>query len=392
MLRRQFQRQIFQSARKFRENFNYPAMFLYAWGGNSHGQLGLGFKSSREFTPRKVDLSYTDLKAENIVAIAGGSMHTLFLDCLGAVYCCGYNFKGQLGIRGDGHQLLIIRIDILSDFKIVEIACGWDYSAAISDCGNLYFWGNNEEKQLGLSRGINYTSIPTRLKVSSSSSNEFKHVSCGFRHSAMITEKGEVLVAGVDSHLTLGHNYNERFSYNSHTISKVPDIVGVDCVSTGQCHTVMLKGDVVHSWGENKDGELGIDCSILCNIPVPIRVFKHEGLAKVYAGWRHSAALTKQGEIFTWGRNNHGQLGSTRARPYKPYRIPGLNDIAHLSLGLGHNLAVSRDGRLYSWGWNTLGSCGETFSNDVMQPTRVLANHKVKLAFACYASSFAIVE
>lgn len=351
--------------------------------------MGLGYKSEQEFEPKQVDLSNTDLKADNIVAIAGGAVHTVILDCNGYVYCCGYNSKGQLGLPDD--TLQFTEIEILKGFKIAQISCGWDFSAAISQCGKQFVWGNNGHTQLGLSKSITCTGIPSRLQVSQKLATGFKQVSCGLRHSAMITKDGGLLVAGTGSkgQLGLGDNYDDN-SYLS--ISKVPDIEDVASVASGQHHTVMLKEDgTVLSWGENKHGQLGIDPNV-SNSFVPMEIFNNEELDKVYAGWTHSGALTKNGEVYTWGRNCYGQLGSPRTEPYKPEKIPNLTDVSHLSMGSEHNLAVTKDGRLFAWGWNEHGSCGTGDNKDVMQPTQILSKHKVKLAFACTGSSFAVVE
>ncbi|CAH0556434.1 unnamed protein product [Brassicogethes aeneus] len=364
-------------------------MTLYAWGANSYGQLGLGHKSEEEIEPKKVKLSDTDLKAENIVSIAGGAVHTLILDNNGYVYCCGYNSKGQLGLSDD--TLKFSQIEILKGFKIVQISCGWDFSAAISDCGKQFVWGNNGNTQLGLSKSITCTGIPSRLQVSQKLATGFKHVSCGLRHSAMITKDGGLLVAGTGAkgQLGLGDNFDDN---NYLSISKVPEIEDVISCASGQHHTVMLKEDgTVMSWGENKYGQLGISNNV-SNSFVPMEVFRDESLEKVYAGWTHSAALTKNGEVYTWGRNSYGQLGTSREELHKPEKVPDLTEIAQLSLGSEHNLAVTKEGKLLAWGWNEHGSCGTGDKKDVMKPTQVLSNHKVKLAFACTGSSFAVVE
>lgn len=364
-------------------------MTLYCWGANSYGQLGLGSKSDEQIEPKEVPLSGSDLDAKNIVSIAGGAGHTLILDNNGYVYCCGWNSKGQLGLMDD--TLKFTQIEILKGYKITQISCGWDFSAAVSECGKQFVWGNNANTQLGLSKSITCTGIPSRLQVSQKLATGFRQVSCGLRHSAMLTKDGGVLVAGTGSKGQLG--LGDAFDDNSYlSISKVPELEDVISVASGQHHTVVLKENgTVLSWGENKFGQLGLD-PVLLNSFVPMEVFSHEGLEKVYTGWTHSAAVTKNGEIFSWGRNTYGQLGSQREISYKPERIPDINDVKQFSVGSEHNLAVTKDGKLFSWGWNEHGSCGTGDKKDVLKPTQILTNHKVKLAFACTGSSFAVVE
>ncbi|CAG9862836.1 unnamed protein product [Phyllotreta striolata] len=364
-------------------------MSLYCWGANSYGQLGLGYRSDEEITPKEIPLKDCDLRAENIVSIAGGAGHTLILDNQGFVYCCGWNSKGQLALSDD--TLKFSQIEILKEFKVVQISCGWDFSAAVTECGKQFVWGNNGNTQLGLSKSITCTGIPSRLQVSQKLATGFKHVSCGLRHTAMITKDGGLVVAGTGAkgQLGLGDNFDDN---NYLSISRVPDLSDVISVASGQHHTVVLiDNGTVLSWGENKFGQLGVDPNV-ANSFVPLEVFNNESLKTVYAGWTHSAALTDNGEVYMWGRNSYGQLGSQRDVPYKIEKVPSLSNVSQLSVGSEHNLAITSEGKLLAWGWNEHGSCGTGDKKDVKVPTQILANKKVKSAFACTGSSFAVVE
>lgn len=364
-------------------------MPLYAWGANGYGQLALGLKSDAQLEPKEVNLGNTTLRAEEIVSIAGGAGHTLILDTNGQVYCCGWNLKGQLGLQDD--TLKFELVEILSSFKIVYIACGWDFSAAVTSCGKIFVWGNNAHLQLGLSKSITCTGIPSRLHVSQKLATGFTGVSCGLRHTAMSTQDNCILVAGAGSkgQLGVGDNYNDE-GYLS--ISKVPDVTEVISIASGQNHTSVLRKDgTVLTWGENKYGQLGLEPSTK-NVYIPAEVFNQSGLEKIRAGWTHTALLTSTGEIINWGRNNYGQLGSQRSTPHKPEKLCDLKDVTKLSIGSEHNLAVTEDGKLYSWGLNEHGSCGTGDNQNVLKPTQILVDQVVKHAFACTGHSFAIVE
>lgn len=362
---------------------------FFPQGANNYGQLGLGHKSDDEIQPKEVSLECCDLCAEDIIQIAGGAGHSLILDKNGFVYCCGWNSKGQLGASDDTQKFT--QIDILKGFKVVQISCGWDFSAAVTECGKLFAWGNNGNTQLGLSKSITCTGIPSRLQCSQKLATGFKYVSCGLRHSSMITKDNGVLVAGTGAkgQLGLGDNFNDN---NYVTLSRVPELDDVISVASGQHHTVVLRGNgTVLSWGENKYGQLGVNTNF-ANSFVPLEVFNNEALTNVYSGWTHSAALTNNGEVFTWGRNTYGQLGAPREVPYVPEKIPTLQNVGQYTAGSEHNLAVTNDGKLFSWGWNEHGMCGTGDRKDVKVPTQILANKKIKYAFACTGSSFAVVE
>lgn len=93
-----------------------------------------------------------------------------------------------------------------------------------------------------------------------------------------------------------------------------------------------------------------------------------------------------------WGRNSYGQLGVQRSNTYRPEKLNALKDIKQLSLGSEHNLAVTKEGKLFSWGWNEHGNCGVGNKENVLSPQQIFADRKVKLAVACTGHSFAVVE
>uniref|UniRef100_A0A3B3CP80 Alsin Rho guanine nucleotide exchange factor ALS2 b n=1 Tax=Oryzias melastigma TaxID=30732 RepID=A0A3B3CP80_ORYME len=65
----------------------------------------------------------------------------------------------------------------------------------------------------------------------------------------------------------------------------------------------------VWSWGRGEHGQLGHgDCSDQPQ-PLCIKSLNNKEVVRVVAGAQHSLALTAQCQVFSWGRNNCGQLG-----------------------------------------------------------------------------------
>lgn len=86
----------------------------------------------------------------------------------------------------------------------------------------------------------------------------------------------------------------------------------VHCVSGGWRHTLVIAGPQheVFAWGWNRFGQLGLDGIQDCSRPCRIRG-ELEGCSvrSVQAGWRHSIAVTREGEVYVWGRGASGVLG-----------------------------------------------------------------------------------
>ena len=67
-----------------------PSGYLYTFGYNDSGQLGLGDTTNRN-TPTKVG-------TDTWKAVAGGNYHSLAIDSDGYLYTFGWNYYGQLGL------------------------------------------------------------------------------------------------------------------------------------------------------------------------------------------------------------------------------------------------------------------------------------------------------
>lgn len=89
-------------------------------------------------------------------------------------------------------------------------------------------------------------------------------------------------------------------------------------------------------------------------------------LPALISGDGHYLALTDQGDLYGWGRNDFGQLGSGArpagawGGPTTPTRVLRPKGFAFKSIGAGdnHSLAIAEDGSLWGWGRNDLGQLG----------------------------------
>jgi alpha-tubulin suppressor-like RCC1 family protein len=127
--------------------------FLYAWGSNVYGQLGLGDTVDRT-TPQWVTSAPT-----GITQLSAGESHTIIRTIDGRVWVCGGNYKDQLGIPG-GDILVLTPLPGLPHATHVSgvnaahtIARTWD--------GDLFAWGSNLGGQLGQGSAGGTLPMPT---------------------------------------------------------------------------------------------------------------------------------------------------------------------------------------------------------------------------------------
>jgi alpha-tubulin suppressor-like RCC1 family protein len=77
----------------------------------------------------------------------------------------------------------------------------------------------------------------------------------------------------------------------------------------------------------------------------------------VAAGELHSASVSQDGDVYTWGDGFCGQVGHGDKRPQlTPRQVTqgGLEDevVSSISCGSRHTLAVTEDGLVFSWGFH----------------------------------------
>jgi alpha-tubulin suppressor-like RCC1 family protein len=123
---------------------------LYAWGRNSHGELGNGGTSEAD---SPVTVSTPD--GVTASAIAGGGRHALMIGSDGNLYAWGYNAYGQVGNETTTVQPTPVQVALPSGVEPVAIAGGMNSSYTIGSDGNLYAWGYNGDGELGNGGTIN---------------------------------------------------------------------------------------------------------------------------------------------------------------------------------------------------------------------------------------------
>lgn len=91
-------------------------------------------------------------------------------------------------------------------------------------------------------------------------------------------------------------------------------------------------------------------------------ILQEKKIIQITCGDYHSLALSKGGELFAWGQNLHGQLGVGRKFPSTttPQIVEHLAGVplAQISAGEAHSMVLSMSGNIYSWGKNEFGQLG----------------------------------
>ncbi|XP_016102498.1 probable E3 ubiquitin-protein ligase HERC4 [Sinocyclocheilus grahami] len=240
-------------------------------------------------------------------------------------------------------------------------------------------WGNASYGQLGLG-GIDEEIVLEPRKCEFFEGKRVRDVGCGRRHSVFLLEDGTVYTCGCSDLGQLGHDKARK---------KPEQVVSLDAqnivaVSCGEAHTLALndKGQVF-TWGLGSDGQLGLsnieDCirvpSSDRHFPALLKTLRSQRVVYICCGEDHTAALTKEGGVFTFGAGGYGQLGHNtthhEVNPRKVFELMG-NVVAQIACGRQHTLAlIPSSGKIDSFGLGGNGQLGTRSTYNRISPAPV---------------------
>jgi alpha-tubulin suppressor-like RCC1 family protein len=158
----------------------------------------------------------------------------------------------------------------------------------------------------------------------------------------------------------------------------IPGLAGVVEVASGASHNCARLADgTVRCWGSNVYGALGegtTDTGEGAAQPTTYRtepghVAGLSDVAQISAFSETTCAVTKQGQVACWGKNERGRLGNGEwgGEQSRPVVIDGITTAVEVDVG-AHACARLRDGTMRCWGWNAWGMLGD--GTDVDSATR----------------------
>jgi len=132
-------------------------------------------------------------------------------------------------------------------------------------------------------------------------------------------------------------------------------------VAGGTYHSLFLqRNGEVFAWGQNLAGQLGTGSINTLPVPSPAKPVGLPPIKAIAAGQTHSLALDTDGDVWAWGKNDFGQvgLGTVGGTVTAPTRVSGLSGIQAIAANGNFSLALGQDGRVWAWGQNASGQIG----------------------------------
>jgi len=362
---------------------------VFMWGRGEDGQLGLGDTSDQD-EPTYVDA----LRGVGVRQIACGSGHTVVLTTEGEVYTWGRGDDGRLG-HGDNGWKYVPRItQSLSGHTVVQVTCGSYHTAAVTSNGDLWTWGGGMYGKLGHS---NESGQATPKRVEGLVGLIVSQVACGSRHTAVITSTGALYTWGDKENGVAGHGDVEGHQYTPKLLER---LAGKTIVQLSACgfHTGCLtdQGEC-YTWGEGKFGRLGHGTERNCHTPRLVESLLGKRPRQIACGGFHTAVITEDGKMLTFGGGEHGQLGhNDRVNKVKPTLVQALEGtfITQISCGWSHTVALTATGKVYTVGNGDHGKLGLGSSRKVSVPQIVekLKDYRVVRIASYNEHTAALVE
>ncbi|KAI5072492.1 hypothetical protein GOP47_0012598 [Adiantum capillus-veneris] len=320
---------------------------VLAWGAGEDGQLGLG-----DVCDKAGVCEIEALEDEQVTCVVAGSRNSLAICNDGRLFTWGWNQRGTLGHPQESKtECSPSQVEALAHVKIVQAAIGGWHCLAVDTDGRAYAWGGNEygqcaeePEQKGDSKVLRRDIvIPQRcaphLRV--------RQVAAGGTHSVVLTYDGLVW--------TWGQPWPPGDIKQISTPVRVQGLENVRLIAVGAFHNLaLLQRGEVWAWGNNEYGQLGTGDTQPRALPVPVKGLDGLIMEDIAAGGWHSMALTPEGEVYAWGRGEHGRLGfgddkSSKMVPQK-VSLFAEETIVQVSCGGTHSVALSAAGRMYSFG------------------------------------------
>ncbi|MCL4826738.1 MAG: hypothetical protein KJZ95_05180 [Caldilinea sp.] len=329
---------------------------VMCWGNNDSGQLGRGvFSPSSNPMPTEVMLS-PGQPLTGVTALDAEGWHVCAV-VAGGVKCWGKMHPPQESNK-PGRSATPVDIELPTGVEIRSIATGYHASCAADVAGDVYCWGN------GL-----YPESETPVKISGLPAGRIIDLAMNRGGVCALHSSGSVYCWGgaLHDYQQIAGQYGANVFAPVELPTLVEGVNGAVDIAAGEEHIcARLVDGQITCWGSNYAGQLGNGGAPPFVYPwhSPMQVTAYTGaVGAVTAGGYHTCALTPGGRVFCWGANGYGQAGAGFVSHVITQAINASASLSNVtftavSAGRQHTCALTADGAVYCWGRNQVGQLG----------------------------------
>lgn len=313
-----------------------------------------------------VDAPVPDETALNVIdmdprTLAVGGFHSCALTDAGQAYCWGINDDSQLGRAGG---LDSVPVPVSGGHFWRTLTAGRYHTCGVTTDNQAYCWGDNQTGQLGT--GVeDDASVPTPV----AGGRSWMQLDAGAGHTCGVTTTYEAFCWGDGAAGQLGAA-DSASAGTPVAVFGGRKFVAVDAGTDHSCG--VTRGGAAYCWGDNSGGELGKGTGP--STARPALVAGNHSWRAVSAGESYSCGVTSLGAAMCWGVNTYGQIGNGAAPgpgPATPQAVSGGLEWARVTAGRETSCGITTGAAAYCWGFNTTREIADGTTDHRNVPTAV---------------------
>lgn len=304
------------------------------WGGNRHGQLGLGDTRDRGVASGEMGDALPELQfgaSDPITKIAVGDDHACALSARGDVSCWGKGSTGQLGTEATddvGTTSGPVHPHFKAGLAVRDLALGRGHTCVLSTDGDVYCFGSNSSGQLGIGRTGATGDRPDTMgeamqPVLLGDGFRAKALASGDYHTCALSQGGAIKCWGAADAGQLGLGDTRARGVSADDMGAALPVVDLGhgqvavelSCGSNHCCARMIQ-NTLKCWGGNADGQLGLgdvvtrgaDPSSMGDDLPFLLTPPGERVRSIQLDADRTCARTDSG-LRCWGRNAAGELG-----------------------------------------------------------------------------------
>ncbi|PIK59472.1 putative RCC1 and BTB domain-containing protein 1 [Apostichopus japonicus] len=304
-------------------------------------------------------LGLIDSKLRQKIKVAyvfgGDGNSVLFLTTDDDVYSFGTdaNNYGYLG-HGNGVKTLLQpkKIDVLSKKGIHLLAIGSiGYVLAATTNNEIYAWGYGQSNNLG--NGVaGQVYVPAAI-TANFGGHHITKLACGYTHTLALTDDGEIYSWGTKDYSQLGHSQNG--SGPQPITASIGGKFVCDIACAQYSSYAILDNGELYGWGSNAQGQIGTNTSGNTYAePIQVTSLKSVVIKQIVCGRNFFLALSRSGHVYACGEGTSGQIGkgdvaNATGATQLPEKLGSFSQVAATNAS-DLCAALNDAGEVYVWG------------------------------------------
>ncbi len=342
---------------------------VYSMGTNTNGQCGTGTKTN-VVVPTQVKNNIGNGILENVVEIAAGKNYSMAVLADGNVYTWGSNENHKLGQEQTNDQILPKKNSNIKD--AVLVAAGSNHAIYVEKNGNVYAYGNGEKGNLGNGVDANST-IPVLVGS--------EEIVLNSNHITIKVDEQTDINAKIKSFNLYNHTKQEGLTYKSND----NEIITID--NTGKITGIKEGNASITVTQEGTQNKSIAQVTVIRKTAYINPQVKTTNSTQVI--------LKADGTVWTYGAGSNGELGDGTDHANDNLNKVEFNQevkIIEIAVGESHVLALDDKGNVWAWGANNYGQCSNSTNSNNNKPVKVALDEKIIKIAAGNNSSYAITK